>query len=32
MANDSKSYLDDLNKLLEECNNNYHRYIGKKTY
>ena len=29
-ANDSKSYLSYLNKLLVEYNNAYHRSIGKK--
>ena len=27
-ANDSKSYLGYLNKLVHECNNDYHRSIG----
>ena len=30
-ANDSKSYLGYLNKLVDEYNNNYHRSIGKKS-
>ena len=29
-ANDSKSYLDYLHKLVDECNNTYHSCIGKK--
>ena len=29
-ANDSKSYLSYLNKLIDEYNNSYHRPIGKK--
>ena len=29
-ANDSKSYLGYLNKLVDECKNTYHRSIGKK--
>ena len=29
-ANDSKSYLSYLNKLIDEYNNSYHRSIGKK--
>ena len=29
-ANDSKPYLGYLNKLVDECNNTYHRSIGKK--
>ena len=30
-ANNSKSYLSYLNKLIDEYNNDiYHRYIGKK--
>ena len=29
-ANDSKSYLAYLNKLIDKYNNNYHRIIGKK--
>ena len=29
-ADDSKSYLHFLNKLVDECNNNYHHYFGKK--
>ena len=28
-ANDSKSYLPYLNKLVDECKNNYHNPIGK---
>ena len=28
-ANNSKSYLDYLNKLVDECSNTYHRSIGK---
>ena len=31
-SNNSKSYLDSLNKLLDEYNNTYHHSIGKKTY
>ena len=27
-ANDSKSYLRYLNKLVDECSNDYHRSIG----
>ena len=30
-GNDSKSYLNYLNKLADEYNNTYHRSIGKKT-
>ena len=30
-ANDSKSYLGYLNKLVDECNNTYHPSIGKKS-
>ena len=29
-ANDSKSYLYYLEKLVDECNNTYHRSIDKK--
>ena len=29
-GNDSKSYLDYLNKLVGEYKNTYHRCIGKK--
>ena len=29
-ANDSKSYLSYLNKLVDQCNNTYHHSIGKK--
>ena len=29
-ANDCNSYLRSLNKLVDECNNTYHRSIGKK--
>ena len=29
-ANDSKSYLDHVNKLADKYYNNYHRAIGKK--
>ena len=29
-ANDNKSYLGYLNKLLDECSNSYHHSIGKK--
>ena len=29
-ANDSKSYLSYLNKLVDQCNNNYHHSNGKK--
>ena len=29
-ANDTKTYLSYLNKLLDEYNNSYHRAIGKK--
>ena len=29
-ANESKSDLGYLNKLVDECNNNYHRFIGRK--
>ena len=29
-ANDSKSYRDYLNKLIDEYNNTYQGYIGKK--
>ena len=29
-ANDKKSYVGYLNKLVEEYNNTYHRSIGKK--
>ena len=28
-ANDSKSFLDYLNKLVDQSNNTYHNYIGK---
>ena len=28
-ASDSKSYLSYLNKLLDQCNNTYHRSIDK---
>ena len=31
-ANDSKSYLSYLNKLVDHCNNIYHHSINKKTY
>ena len=31
MANDSKSYLSYLNKLLDQYNNTYHLSINKKT-
>ena len=30
IADNSKSFLDYLNKLVHECNNTNHRYIGKK--
>ena len=30
ITNDSKSYLEYLNKLVDEYNNTYHRSIGKK--
>ena len=29
-ANDSKSYLPYLNKLVDQCNNTYHQPINKK--
>ena len=29
-ANDTKPYLGYLNKLVDQCNNTYHRSIGKK--
>ena len=29
-ANDSKSYLSYLNKLVDQCNNTDHHFIGKK--
>ena len=29
-ANDSKSYLSYLNKLVDQCNNTYHNSIGKE--
>ena len=29
-ANDSKSYLTNLNKLVDQCNNTYHHSINKK--
>ena len=29
-ANDNKSYLGYLNKLVDEYDNNYHRSIGQK--
>ena len=29
-ANDSKSYLNYLNKLIDEYSNTYHRSVGKK--
>ena len=29
-ANDSKSYLDYLNNLVDECNDGHHRSIGKE--
>ena len=29
-VNNSKSYLAYLNKLVDQCNNTYHRYIGKQ--
>ena len=29
-ANNSKSYLGYLNKLVNDYNNNYHRSIGKR--
>ena len=29
-TNDSKCYLSYLNELVEECNNTYHRSIGRK--
>ena len=29
-ANDSKSYLNYLNKLVDQCKNTYHHYISKK--
>ena len=29
-ANDSKSYLSDLNKLVDQCNDTYHHSINKK--
>ena len=31
-ANDSKSYLPYLNKLVDQYNNTYHHSINKKTY
>ena len=31
-ANDSKSYLSYLNKLVDQYNNTYHRFIGKKVF
>ena len=31
-ANDSKSYLGCLNKLVDEYNNTHHRSIGKKYF
>ena len=31
-ANDSKSYLSYLNKLVDQYNNTYHHSINKKTY
>ena len=30
-ANNSKSYLAYLNKIVNECNNNYHHSIAKNT-
>ena len=30
IANNNKSYLDHLNKLVDKYNNNYHTSIGKK--
>ena len=30
-ANDSKSYLTCLNKLVDECNNTYHHSINKNS-
>ena len=30
VANDSKSYLSCLNKLVDECDNAYHHSIGNK--
>ena len=30
-ANDRKSYLSDLNKLVDQCNNTYHHSINEKT-
>ena len=30
VANDSKSYLNCLNKLVDECDNTYHHSIGNK--
>ena len=32
IANDSKSYIPYLNKLVDEYNNTYHHSINKKTY
>ena len=31
-ANDSKSYLSHLSKLVDQCSNTYHRSINKKIY
>ena len=31
-ANNSKSYLPYLNKLVDQYNNTYHHSIGKKNY
>ena len=31
-ANDYKSYLSYLNKLVDQCNNTYHYSINKKNY
>ena len=31
-ANDSKSYISYLNKLVDQYNNTYHHSINKKTY
>ena len=31
-ANDRKSYLSFLNKLIDQYNNTYHHSVNKKTY
>ena len=31
-ANDRKSYLSLLNKLIDQYNNTYHHSVNKKTY